>query len=162
MTVLVNSIDIEAPAVEVFDYVSDLMNELEWGPGIIRVERVGDGPVGVGTRFVAEWQGSGRVNVEYVLFERPHRWRALGENARMDTNLSGEVVPLGVDRSRFTASMELVPHGTHQLLTPTFLRVMQKREQGNLLALKRTIEHRRANAVGRTTNLPSSGLQSRE
>ncbi len=149
MPTLVTSIDIEAPADEVFDYASDLHNELEWGPALVRVERVGEGPIGVGSTFLAQWKGSGLVEIEYVRFERPRHWTALGRNSRVDTNLSGEVVALGVDRCRFIASMEIVPHGFVKLLTPLLLRAMQKTERKNLAALKAAIERKRGASIGR-------------
>jgi hypothetical protein len=40
--------------------------------------------------------------------------------------------------------MELVPHGWFQLLLPLLKVAMQKTEEKNLAALKRTIEHRQA------------------
>jgi hypothetical protein len=146
---IVTSIEIEAPADEVFDYASDLTNELEWGPAVVWVERLGEGPIRVGSTFRAEWKGSGPVEVEYVRFEPPHRWTALGRNARVDTNLSGEVVALGLDRCRFTASMEIVPHGIFKLLTPLLLRGMKKTERKNLAALKATIERKRGASLVR-------------
>jgi hypothetical protein len=149
MPTLVNSIEIEAPADEVFDYASDLTNELEWGSAVVRVERIGEGPIGVGSKFLAEWKGSGPVEIEYVRFERPRHWTALGRNARIDTNLSGEVVALGADRCRFTAGMEIVPHGFFRLLTPLLLRAMQKTERKNLAALKSTIERKQGASVVR-------------
>lgn len=146
MARLVNSIEIEAPAEEIFDYASDLMNELEWGE-VLRVERVKAGPLGVGTTFLAEWKGSGPIKVEYIAFDRPHCWSTLGRGAKMDANFAGEVIPLAECRSRFTATMELVPHGALRLLTPLLVRVMQKTEEKNLAALKGTIERRRAASV---------------
>src|ERR671921_859090 len=107
MARLVNSIEIEAPAQEIFDYASDLMNELEWGE-VLRVERVAAGPLGVGTTYLAEWKGSGPIEVKIITFERPRRWSTTGRGAKMDANLTGEVIPLADGRSRFTATMELV------------------------------------------------------
>jgi hypothetical protein len=144
---LATSIEIEAPADEVFDYASDLHNEREWGPALVRVERVSEGPTRLGSKFLAEWKGSGPVEIEYVRFERPHHWTALGRNSRVDTNLSGEVVALGGDRCRFTASMEIVPHGIFKLLTPLLLRAMQQTERKNLAALKVIIELKRGASV---------------
>jgi hypothetical protein len=63
--------------------------------------------------------------------------------------LSGEVVALGVDRCRFTAGMEIVPHGFFRLLTPLLLRAMHKTERKNLAALKTTIERKRGASVVR-------------
>jgi uncharacterized protein YndB with AHSA1/START domain len=143
MAVLVNSVEIEAPAEIVFDYASDLSNELEWGEPV-RIVQLTEGPPGVGSRFDAEWKGGGPVEVEYVAFDRPRRWKALGRSRKMDVNLAGSVEALTPSRARFTATMELVPHGWFRLLLPLLRMAMQKTEVKNLAALKSTIERRQA------------------
>jgi uncharacterized membrane protein len=45
------SITIYQPIVEVFDYISDLQNGPEWQSGLVEVQRITAGPLGVGTRF---------------------------------------------------------------------------------------------------------------
>src|SRR5438128_11959491 len=64
---------IERPIEEVFDFLVDSRNEPEWLPGAVRVELVGDGPVGKGARFVGEYARAGRVELELVEYERPIR-----------------------------------------------------------------------------------------
>lgn len=59
---------------EVFDYCSDLRSELQWNPNVKYVEKLTDGPVGVGTRYRARWANSGPTTVEVVQFDRPHTW----------------------------------------------------------------------------------------
>jgi len=44
---------ITASPVEVFDFCSDLRNELVWNPNAEQVDKLTDGPVGAGTRFRA-------------------------------------------------------------------------------------------------------------
>lgn len=146
MAVLVNSVEISAPAEAVFDYAADLANELEWGEPV-RIVKVTEGPVGVGTRFDAEWKGSGRIDVEYIAMERPQTWATLGHSPKMDVNLAAEVTPLSPDRARITITMELLPHGALKLLLPVIKRVMQKTEEKNVAALKAAME-RRAAALG--------------
>lgn len=143
MTTLSNSIDIDAPAEEVFDVASDLRREQEWGQAR-RVELTSAEPVGMGSTFRAEWQGSGVVEVEYTAFDRPRRWSSRGRNPKMDTNLTGEVSPLGDGRSRITITTELVPHGAFRLLTPILVRMMQKSVTKSIADLKRMIEDQRA------------------
>jgi hypothetical protein len=140
---LINSVEIGAPAEAVFDYTADLSNELEWGEPV-RIVRLTEGPIRVGSRFDAEWKQGGPVDVEYVLMDRPHRWKALGRSPKMDTNVSGEVVALGPSRTRFTATMELVPHGWLWLLTPVLKAAFQKMEEKNLVAIKMAIEKQTA------------------
>lgn len=50
MSVISNSVVIRCTAEEAFDYLSDLRNELEWNPGMDTIEKLTDGPVGLGTK----------------------------------------------------------------------------------------------------------------
>ena len=59
MTHLVGEVTIKAPLHEVFDVVADERNEPRYNPRIVRAEKVSEGPVGAGTRFVAEPKGMG-------------------------------------------------------------------------------------------------------
>jgi hypothetical protein len=47
------------PIEEVFDYLSDFSTTLEWDPGVVEAERLGDGPIEEGSEFriVAEFLG---------------------------------------------------------------------------------------------------------
>lgn len=56
-----------------FDFCSDLRNELVWNPNAVQVEMLTDDPVRVGTRFRARWSNAGEVIVELVEFDRPKR-----------------------------------------------------------------------------------------
>jgi hypothetical protein len=57
-------------------------------------------------------------------------------------NLGGDVEPLGAARSRFTATMELRPHGWLRLLLPLLKLATQRTEERNLAALRRALERR--------------------
>ena len=59
------SITIDRPVDEVFAFVSDARNVLEWLPGASERRKVTDGPIGVGTRFEATDHIAGRV-IEYT------------------------------------------------------------------------------------------------
>jgi hypothetical protein len=67
VTVISNSVEIRCTPEEAFDYLSDHRNELEWNPGIESIGKLTDGPVGLGTRYLAKWKSapkavaSGRV-----------------------------------------------------------------------------------------------------
>lgn len=140
MAILVNSIDITAPAEVVFDYASDLSNELEWGEPV-RIVKLTDGPIGVGTRFDAEWKGGGPIDVTYVFIERPSRWRTRGRSPRMDIYFEGKVETLTRSSSRLTRTMEL-HHGGLKLLSPILKRAIQRTADKNLGALRVAIERR--------------------
>jgi uncharacterized protein YndB with AHSA1/START domain len=59
------SITIDRPVSEVFDFVSDARNVLEWLPAAGERRKVTDGPIGVGTQFEAT-DGIGRRRIEHT------------------------------------------------------------------------------------------------
>jgi uncharacterized protein YndB with AHSA1/START domain len=59
MTRIAGEVTIDAPVDEVFDMVADERNEPRYNPRILRAEKVSEGPVGAGARFVAEPKGMG-------------------------------------------------------------------------------------------------------
>lgn len=71
---------IDAPVGEVFDMVADERNEPRYNPRIVRAEKVSDGPVGMGARFVAEPKGmgaKGEMTLAVLEYDRPHRLRTV-------------------------------------------------------------------------------------
>jgi uncharacterized protein YndB with AHSA1/START domain len=48
-------IDIRHSPEAVFDYCSDLSHEPEWNPMMKRIEKLTDGPIGVGARYATEF-----------------------------------------------------------------------------------------------------------
>lgn len=68
------SIDIERPVDEVFDVVADQTKEPLYNPGMTSSRRLDDGPMGVGTRYLATVLTRGKpheVEIEVTGFERP-------------------------------------------------------------------------------------------
>ena len=65
MTVIESTVLIQRPPEEVFDYLSDPRNELEWNPKVRVMEKLTDGPVGVGTKFRAKWTKSTRFTSRF-------------------------------------------------------------------------------------------------
>lgn len=140
MAVLENAIDIARSPLEVFDYCSDLCNELEWSPGYMKdVQRLTDGPIGVGTRYRAEWQQGGPNTIEYTRFERPTSWEATADSKSLGMVFQGRVEPTPAG-SRLVIRMDLRPHGIARLASPILGRAMQAQEIRNLAAIKRTLE----------------------
>ena len=140
MAVLENAIEIARSPVEVFDYCSDLSNELQWSPGYMKsVERLTDDPIGIGTRYRAEWQQGGPNVLEYTRFERPVAWEATADSKTLGMVFQGRVEPTSTG-SRLVIRMDLHPHGLARLAAPILSRVMQAQEIRNLAAIKRTLE----------------------
>ena len=75
MTVISNSVEIRCTPEEAFDYLSDHRSELEWNPGIESIDKLTDGPIGLGTRYLAKWMSAPKaVEVETIAYDRPHGW----------------------------------------------------------------------------------------
>ena len=73
-TLIENSIEIARTPEDVFDYLSDLGNEVRWNPDCVSMEQLTDGPVGVGTRFRAKWKQGPVIFPEVTAYERPRTW----------------------------------------------------------------------------------------
>jgi uncharacterized protein YndB with AHSA1/START domain len=71
MTVIETTVNIDRSPENVFDYLVELTNELEWNPQMVSMEKTTDGPVGVGTQYRAKWKGMGSVLMECTKYDRP-------------------------------------------------------------------------------------------
>jgi hypothetical protein len=134
MPKLVSSIDIRRSTEDVFEYTSNLKNEMEWNPNLILVERISTGPQGVGTRFSAKWRGRPPMTVEYTCFDRPRMFETLGVGKGMDATFRAEASPQG-DGTHFTVTMDLRLKGFMRLVSPVIQIAMQRQERrllGNL------------------------------
>jgi carbon monoxide dehydrogenase subunit G len=101
MTVLREQIETTLPVDEAFRFVADFANSAQWDPGVVSSVRVGEGPVGVGTRYRLEVRMGGRTApMEYVTttWEPDRRVVLKGSGSGVDA----------VDEIRF----EAIPGGT--------------------------------------------------
>ncbi|HSK54080.1 MAG TPA: SRPBCC family protein [Jiangellales bacterium] len=135
-------VTIDAPVDEVFDMVADERNEPRYNPRIARVEKVSAGPVGRGTRFVAEPKSmgtKGEMVLEVLEYDRPHRLRNLVRSSYMqvDGTLSFDEVDGGT-RLRWDWDMGLV--GRMRVLSPALAVIGPGWERRNWVGLKRYME----------------------
>jgi hypothetical protein len=140
MAVIRNSVVIRCRPEEAFDYLSDLRAELEWNPKCEVMEKLTEGPVGLGTKYRAKWKNSPYVELETVAFERPHTWTmhnggaievtftARFEDAAEGTRLSTEFAPR--------------PHGWFRLVYPLFLLAIRRDEKRNMDHIRDALERR--------------------
>lgn len=70
MITLQETIEINRPVKEVYDYVVNVENAPKWQPAVIEVKRLTDGPIRVGTKFseVAKMMGR-RINATCEITE---------------------------------------------------------------------------------------------
>jgi carbon monoxide dehydrogenase subunit G len=100
------------PRAEVFAYLSDFSTTQEWDPGVVKAERLDDGPVALGSRvhLVASFMGR-ESPLEYVVTELdpPARVTVRGENGAvvsLDT-MTFEDSPSGGTRVTYDADLTL-------------------------------------------------------
>jgi len=140
VTVIRNSVILRGTPEVVFDYLSDLRAELEWNPSCQSMEKLTEGPVGVGTRYRAKWKGSPSVELETVAFERPHRWTAHNAGPiEVTFTCRLEPVPEG---TRLRADFEPTPHGWFRFVFPLFLVMIRRQERANMGHLCEALERR--------------------
>ena len=130
---------IRRPPQDVFDYCSDLRSELQWNPNVKYVEKLTDGPVGVGTRYQAQWSNSGPTAVEVVQFDRPRGWETQATARGMGVRFRGTVTdaPSG---ARSTADLELHPKGLAWVVAPLALLAMRRQDQQNMRRIREAPE----------------------
>ena len=146
--VVENAIDIARSPEDVFDYCTDLTREPEWNPKAKRVQKLSAGPIGLGTRYEAEFLKGSPMTIELVHFERPVAWGSVGRSRRLDANGEGRVSlqawmtcqTVTEKGARLVMRMELRPKGTLRLLLPILGRFMHKQEERNLAAIKQALE----------------------
>ena len=139
MQPIVNSVLIQRSIEEVFDYCSDLENELQWNPDLVSIEAMSPRPIVVGTKFVAHWKGFPPITCEYTRIERPGVWEVFSTGKGMDIAFRGQVTRQG-DETRLTVTMDLRPQGLLRLVAPIIKGTFQRNEVKNLANIKAQME----------------------
>lgn len=133
---------IERPVDEVFEYTADFENVAEWDPGIASATRVGDGPIGVGSKYdVVVSFGASQIPMTYEITEFAENERVVlvgkGENIeaideiRFDDHGDGRTV---VDYTADLRFHNFIKYVT-PLMGPIFKRVGEKAVDGLAEAL---------------------------
>jgi uncharacterized protein YndB with AHSA1/START domain len=136
---------------DVFDYCSDLRSELQWNPRVKYVEKLTDGPVGVGTRYRARWSNSGPTAVEVTRFDRPRRWETNAKTRGMAVRFQGTVAD-AAPGARYTAHLELHPKGLGRLVAPLALLAMRRQDQKHMHRIREALESSTVTSDGARTN----------
>jgi len=141
MTVLRNTTVIHCTQELAFDYLSDMRNELEWNPSVQVVEKLTDGPVGVGTRFRAKWKGGPPVEVTMVGYDRPVAWEA-HNGGPLEVVFKAGLEPVG-EGTKLTVDFDVRPHRFFRLVFPLFLLKLRRDEKANMTHIREALERRK-------------------
>ena len=137
------SIEINRPLKEVFDYVSDVGNYPQWMADVLEVRKDKEGPQQQSDRFIVAIKSVGRrfeTPYERTSYEANRRYtdRAVGgpvPNQRWDSTF--EEVPGG---SRLTRAVEAEMSGILKLLEPLQKRSAERGLRRDLKTLKSVLE----------------------
>ena len=143
--VIENTVEIARSPEEVFDYLSDQRNELAWNPDCVLMEKLTDGPVGVGTRFRAKWKQGPVVLTEVTAFERPSAWTYVN-GGPIGCSLTVTLEPLANGRTRLTSRGLWSANGPARLFFPIFIRIMRRSERKVMENSRLALEERRDHA----------------
>ncbi len=144
MPVIKNSVLIHCSPEEAFDYLTDLRSELEWNPDCQVMEKITEGPVGLGTRFRAKWRGSPYVEVDTLAFDRPRSWAMHAAGAlEVKFAVRLEAVPEG---TKLSVDFEPIAHGWFKLVFPLFVLFARRQERANMVRIREALERRVAAA----------------
>jgi len=108
-------------------------------PKVKYVEKLTDGPVGVGTRYRARWSNRGPSAVEVVQFDRPRRWETTAKARGMSIRFQGTVTD-AAPGARYTAYLELQPKRLARLVAPLALLAMRRQDQKNMHRIRQALE----------------------
>ena len=114
------TLETRLPGEEVFAYLSDFSNTEEWDPGIVRAERVGEGPIGEGSEFrlVAAFLGrQSAITYRVVGHDPPHAVSFRGENSTV-VSLDRVTLTRTSTGTRITYDAKLTLKGLLKLANP--------------------------------------------
>ena len=140
MPVIRNSVILPCPPEEAFDYLADLRAELEWNPRCEVMEKLTEGPVGLGTRYRAKWKSSPWVELETVAFDRPRGW-TMHNGGLLEVTFTCTLEP-APEGTRLHAMFEPTPHGWFRLIFPIFLVMISREEKANMAHLRAAVGRR--------------------
>lgn len=144
--VIETAVDISRPPEEVFDYCSDHTHEPEWNPMMKRIEKLTDGPIGVGTRYSTEFVKGPPMVMELTEYERPTTWSLIGESRVLKARGGWRITPTSRG-AHLVMHTELELHGALKLAAP-FVRRQER------LMFQRDLENIKARLEG--TESPAS------
>ena len=143
MAHIAGEITIRAPVEKVFDLVADERNEPRYNPRIVRAEKIGEGPVGEGSRFVAEPKGmgsKGEMTVEILEYDRPHRLHNVIRSSYM--HVDGTLTFTEVDDgTRLAWDWDMRLLGPTRALAPVLAVIGPRWERRNWVDLKNYLEN---------------------
>jgi carbon monoxide dehydrogenase subunit G len=142
MPTLSQSVTVDRPVDEVWDFISDFGNTTRWSRGVLEARQTSDGPLRVGATLETVVEAFGRRRrAHYLVTEyEPNRAFAFTvTSGPMTSRARFAVEPEGAG-TRLTASGEAEATGLYRLLAPVLVRTLERHSRDDLANLKRILE----------------------
>jgi uncharacterized protein YndB with AHSA1/START domain len=131
--------DIRRSPEVVFDYASDPAHEPDWNIRMKSLEKLIDGPLGVGARYRMEFTQGPPAISECAWFDRPSRWELVGGSKIIRSSFRGQVEPIG-EGSHLVLRMEIRLRGPLGLALPLVRHRMQRELGRDIATIKAKLE----------------------
>jgi hypothetical protein len=138
------STDIDRPAADVFDYITDPTRFHEWQQGVVSggMEEPGPATVGSHCRMTRRIGGANRSSTSVITkLDPPIGWAVSGIDGPIRAQVDVSVQPLDDAHSTLSIDVDFNGHGIGKLLVPLVVRGQAAREMpANLARAKQRIE----------------------
>jgi hypothetical protein len=134
-----HSTTIARSPIEVFDYIADAGRQRSWNQLVRSMERESEGPLGSGTRWRGDIARVGRVEVELMEYDRPHRVVHLAHPWMADALHVWEVHELP-DGCRLVQHGDMRPKRAGWLLAPLMPVIVRRQLRDCARWLKQALE----------------------
>ncbi|GGX18482.1 SRPBCC family protein [Streptomyces chryseus] len=137
--------EIDRPVEEVFAFLADGSNDLEFSPRVREIAMTPDGPTSVGTVYRSVVEDAGmttRREFRISEFQVPHtiRWTELSKNLVTATEGGYDLVALPGGRTRLTLFNVLEGHGIGKLLEGLAVKAARKDANAFAHRIKAAVE----------------------
>ena len=141
MIIVQVNIVINRPLEEVFSFLSNLENNMKWRSGMIKAEKVSEGPIGVGTTYRVINNFFGRRaegQAEVTEYELNRKYATMNKSGlRIKTQRTFESVEGG---TRVTFAVETELGSFFKLVEPLMARIGKRRLEADAATVKKLIE----------------------
>jgi uncharacterized protein YndB with AHSA1/START domain len=123
-----NTVTVNRPVAEVYEYLADGANDPQWREGVLEIERTsGDGGLGTTYRQVMAGPGGRKIRGDYrvTAFQPPRRFefQVIAGPARPAGRF--ELAAAGASACTVTFTLDLQPRGLMRLMSPLVARQMR-------------------------------------
>jgi len=142
MTTMTQSVTVNRPVAEVWDFISNFENTTRWSRGVLEARQTSDGPLGVGSTLQTVVKAFGRRRTaDYLVteYQPNHAFAFKVTSGPMSSRARYSLEPAGAG-TRLTASGEVEAAGLYKLLAPILVRIVKRHSEDDLANLKRILE----------------------